>query len=149
MSIGLATADEIRRHEANAYIHHKVPTRIAYLKVYAEGTALSAGDGAMYFTVAEELDGMNLVSVGAHVYTASTSGAVTVMIHNATDTADMLSTALTIDQDEKDSLTAATPAVIDTDNDDVAAGDEIRVDIDGVGVGSKGLELRLGFRHGV
>lgn len=147
MSIGLATGDEIRRHEAKPYIHQNPPTRIAILKVYAEGTALSAGDGAMYFTVPLELDGMNLVSVGAHVYTVSTSGAVTVMIHNATDTADMLSTALTIDQDEKDSKTAATPAVINTATDDVAEGDEIRIDIDGAG-DAKGLEVRLGFRRG-
>ena len=94
-----------------------------------------------------ELNGMNLVTVGACVYTASTLGAVTVMIHNFSDGVDMLSTPLTIDQNEKDSKDAATPPVIDTDHDDVALGDNIRVDIDGIGIGSKGLEVNLGFSN--
>lgn len=143
----LTAAGDYARHEAHPHAHNR-PNKVAILKVYAEDTALAAGDGAMYFTIPQELDGMNLVSVGAHVYTASSSGAVTVQIHNATDTADMLSTAITIDATEKDSLTAATPAVINAATDDVATADEIRVDIDGAGTGAKGLEIRLGFRRG-
>jgi hypothetical protein len=143
----LTASEDTGRHIEHPHAHNR-PNKVAILKVYAEGTALAAGDGAMYFAIPRELDGMNLVSVGAHVYTASSSGAVTVMIHNATDTVDMLSTAITIDATEKDTVTAATPAVIDTAHDDVAEGDEIRVDIDGAGTGAKGLELRLGFRRG-
>lgn len=68
------------------------------------------------------------------------------MIHNLTDTVDMLSTALTIDANEKDSKDATTAAVIDTDHDDVATGDELRFDVDVAGTGTKGLEVRLAFR---
>lgn len=143
----LVSWDDFRRHITNPFAHQP-NNRVAVLKVYAEGITITAGNGAMYFCIPKELSGMNLVSVGAHVYTVSSSGAVTVMIHNATDTQDMLSTALTIDANEKDSVTAATPAVINTSYDDVAEGDEIRVDIDGAGTGAKGLEVRLGFRRG-
>lgn len=119
--------------------------RIAVMKVYNHDGALVAGNGAFYWTIPEQINGKNLVAVGAHVYTVSSSGAVTVMIHNLTDAVDMLSTALTIDENEKDSSTAATPAVINTAVDDVATADEIRIDIDGAGTGAKGLEIRMAF----
>lgn len=121
-------------------------TKTVILKPIAEGTDLTTGDGKMYFTIPIELNGMDLVSVGAHVYTVSSSGLPTVMIHNLTDTVDVLSTAITIDANEKDSKDATTPAVIDTANDDVVTGDEIRIDVDVAGTGTKGLEVRLGFR---
>jgi len=120
-------------------------TRVVVLKVIADDTSLTTGDGKMYFTIPIELNGMNLVSVGAHVYTVSSSGLPTIQIHNLTDTADMLSTRITIDANEKDSKDATAAAVIDTDHDDVATGDEIRIDVDGAGTGTKGLEIRLGF----
>ena len=120
-------------------------SRVAVLKVIADDTALTTGNGKMYFTVPAELNGMNLVTVGAHVYTVSSSGAITVQIHNLTDSADMLSTAITIDAGDKDSKDATTAAVIDTTHDDVATGDEIRIDVDGAGTDTRGLEIRLGF----
>lgn len=121
-------------------------TRVVVLKVIADDTALTTGDGKMYFTIPVELNGMNLVSVGAHVYTASSSGLPLIQIHNLTDTADMLSTRITIDANEKDSKDATAAAVIDTTHDDVATGDEIRIDVDGAGTGTEGLEIRMGFR---
>jgi hypothetical protein len=57
----------------------------------------------------------------------------------------MLTTKITIDANEKHSKDAATPAVIDTANDDVAYGDEIRVDCDVAGTGTLGLEIELVF----
>ena len=123
-----------------------VKTRVVVVKVIADDAALTTGDGKCYFTIPVELNGYNLVSVGAHVYTVSSSGTPIVQLHNLTDTVDMLSTRITIDANEKDSSTAATAAVIDTDHDDVATGDEIRIDVDGAGTGTKGLEVRMGFR---
>jgi hypothetical protein len=58
----------------------------------------------------------------------------------------MLSTALTIDASETDSSTAAAAAVIDTVNDDVATGDQIRIDIDVAGTGAKGLMVEMQFQ---
>lgn len=77
--------------------------------------------------------------VRASLTTASTSGAVTVDINEGGTT--ILSTKLTIDQDEKTSTTAATPAVI---SDDTLADDaEITIDIDGAGTGAVGLKVTL------
>lgn len=116
------------------------------LKVINDTDTLSIGDAKMYFTIPPELNGMNLVDADAHVYTASTSGTPTIQIHNLTDTEDMLSTRITIDANETDSSTAAAAPVIDTDHDDVATADVLRVDVDVAGTGTIGLEVRLAFQ---
>jgi len=123
-------------------------TKTVILKVVADDTAPVAGDGKAHFTIPAELNGMNLVTVGAHVYTASgASGPVTVMIHNLTDTSDMLSTAITIDDTELDSATAGTAAVINASEDDVVTADVLRIDVDDIGdSATRGLEIRMGFR---
>lgn len=118
---------------------------IVILKLFAIGDAVTTGDGKNCFTIDPNLTGMNLTSVGLHAYTASTSGLPTVQVRNQTDTADMLSTLLTLDANEKDSSTATTAAVINTATDDVVTGDEICGDVDIAGTGTIGAELRLGF----
>jgi hypothetical protein len=120
--------------------------RCVILKVYAEATAIAAGDGAMYFAVPGLLDGMNLVSCGGHLYTAATSGVVQVQIANVTSAVDMLTHMLEWDATEKDTATATSAASINTSNDGVAVGEEIRVDIDAAGSGAKGMEVRLTFQ---
>lgn len=86
--------------------------------------------------------------VRANVNTASSSGVVTVDI-NQSDVSGtavtMLSTKLTIDANEKTSVTAATPAVISVPN--IADDKELTIDIDGGGTGAKGLKVTLlGYR---
>ncbi len=110
------------------------------------GSALLAGDGAAYFRVPSTLNGMRLIAVAAAVTTVSSSGAITVQVYNMGIPDDMLTTPLTIDSGEADSLTAATPAVIDAANDEVATGNLIRIDIDGAGTGAKGLIVELQFQ---
>lgn len=80
-----------------------------------------------------------ITGVMATLKTASTSGAVTVDINK--NGGSIFSTLLTIDQDEKTSETAATPAVISTTS--LALGDELTIDIDGAGTGAKGLVVYL------
>jgi hypothetical protein len=109
------------------------------------GSALTTGDGKAYFRINSVMNGWNIVAVAAHVTTASSSGIPTIQFHNVTDTVDLLSTLLTIDANEKDSSTAATPAVINTANDDVATADEWRVDVDVAGTGAKGLVVEIVF----
>ena len=110
-------------------------------------TDLTTGDGKFYFRVPSALDGMNLVAVHAEVITAGTTGTTDIQIHNLTDTADMLSTKITIDSGETGSDTGATPAVIDTANDDVAENDLLRVDVDAVSTTApKGLIVTCEFR---
>jgi len=108
------------------------------------GDAITTGDGKAYFFIPAAWDGFNLIAVQAHVTTVSSSGAPLIQVRNVTQTADMLSTRITIDQSEKNSKDA-TPAVIDTSNDDVANGDEIAIDIDTAGTGAKGLMVALTF----
>jgi hypothetical protein len=114
----------------------------------AEGTTdLATGDGQAYFMVPAELNGMNLVGVRAGVVTAGTTGTTDFQIHNLTQTADMLSTKLTIDSGETTSATAATAAVIDTANDDVATNDVLRIDVDAVSTTAPaGGFITLSFR---
>lgn len=120
---------------------------VTFLVTDPGGSALAVGDGQFYWRVPSTLNGMDLIAVAGKVITASSGGTlITVQIHNLTQAADMLTTRLTIDNGETDSLTAATAAVIDTANDDVATGDTIRVDVDQCGSGAKGLIIELQFR---
>ena len=111
-------------------------------------TDTATGDGAGYVTVPDGVGGMNLVGVHARVITAGVTGTLDVQIHNLTQTADMLSTVITIDTTETGSDTGATPAVIDTANDDVADWDVLRIDVDAVhsGTPAKGLIVTMIFQ---
>ena len=123
-------------------------TKSVIIKVVGDTTAFpSVADGVIRFTVPAELTGMDLITVGAHVYTASDGGtAINVGIYNQTDACEMLSTRITIDNSKTDSATAGTAAVIDTSHDDVATGDVLRIDVKQCGANAKGFELRMGFR---
>lgn len=109
-----------------------------------------AATGAFWFHIGERLSGMNLVYAHAENIVAATgtgTQTTTIQIYNITQTADMLTTELTIDEDETGSDTAATAYVIDTANDDVTENDVIRIDIDAVPstTGGSGLIVTLGF----
>jgi len=107
-----------------------------------DSTALTSGDGKAYFPrIPSYMNGWNIIEVAANMVAGT--GAVTIMIHNLTQTADVLSTALTIDANEKDSKDAATPAVIDTAEDDLTTGDRLRIDIDGAGTGTTWLDVQI------
>jgi hypothetical protein len=120
--------------------------RIVQIKIFDDATAVTTGDGKFHFFISSELDGYNLVDADAGVSTVSSSGTPTVQIYNVTQTADMLSTRITIDANEKTSYSAATAPVIDAANDDVATGDELRIDVDVAGTGTKGLSVILTFQ---
>ena len=103
--------------------------------------------GAFWFHIGERLAGMNLVYCHAENIVAATgTGTTTIQIYNVTQTADMLTTELTIDEDETGS-DQATAYAIDAANDDVAENDVIRIDIDAVPstTGGNGLIVTLGF----
>jgi hypothetical protein len=125
-------------------------TKQVVIAVTPFDSTLAAGNGQAVWTVPAELNGMRLVSVGAHVYIASSSGLPTFrpQIKRLSDdsTVYMCSTLISIDVNKRDSSTAATPAVIDTNNNVIATGDEIWIDCTAAGTGTKGGEVRLGFR---
>ena len=115
------------------------------LKIDSDLTPLVTGDGKLYFPIPQWLNGWNLYSANAFVTTVSSSGAITIMINNATDGADMLSTAITIEEGETTSYDATTPSVVDPDHDDVVTADMIRVDCDDDGTGALGFGIYLEF----
>lgn len=124
--------------------------RIMYIKVLANDTALTTGDGKAYITIPIELNGMNLILAHAAVYTTSSGAAPAVSLERSTDFGsgwdDMLSTGITIDATEYSSYTAGTLPVIDGAKDDVATGNWIRVNVDTAGTGTKGLDVILTFQ---
>lgn len=115
------------------------------IRVIERGTAVTTGDGKESFFIPKKWDGYDLAHVAAAVTVVSSSGLPTIQIHNVTDTVDMLSTRITIDAGEKHSKDATAPAVIDTGNDDVAEGDEIRIDVDVAGTDTEGLVVEMAF----
>jgi hypothetical protein len=131
----------------SAGVQWVAPTHVVSIQVTdPNGDALTTGDGKAYFRVPSTLNGTNLVAVAAHITTVSSSGTPTVQIANVTQAVDMLTTKITIDANEKDSSTAAAAAAIDAANDDVATGDELRVDVDVAGTGAKGLIVEMQFQ---
>jgi len=124
-------------------------TTVQYLQAVAIDFTTDATivDAHHYFHIPAALDGVNLIEVHAEVITAGTTGLLTIQVADITQSADMLSTKLTIDSGETGSDTAATPAVIDTTKDNVAENDVIRIDVDTIhtGTASKGLIITLGF----
>lgn len=123
--------------------------RIVELILLDDGTDTATGDGAgdITFTVPSEINGWNLVNAHAAVEVAGATGTTDIQIYNVTQTADMLTTKITIDSGELTSYTAATPPVIDTSNDDVATGDALRFDVDAVSTtAAKGLKVIMTFQ---
>ena len=107
-----------------------------------ESTALTTGTAKVTFRMPHA---MTLSSVRASLSTAQASGNIFTVDINESGTS-VLSTKLTIDNTEKTSTTAATPAVI---SDTALADDaEITIDIDQIGNGTaKGLKVTLiGYR---
>ena len=118
--------------------------RTIIVKCVADTVGPSVGNGITHVTIPSTLDGKNLFTAQAHVYTAGTGSLTTVQLHNLTDGQDMLSTAITIDSGEKDSSTAATPSVTGAYN-GVSTADVIRIDVDVVATNTLGLEVRMVF----
>jgi len=118
-----------------------------HISIFGPTEAVVAGDYAnpVPFFIPAELDETRLRDVELYVVVVSASGDPTVQIHNVTGSVDMLTTAVSCDAGEKTSLTATTPVVIDATNSQVAAGDEVRFDVDDAGSGTLGMLVKVGF----
>lgn len=116
------------------------------VKLFANTEPWRSGDDLDRLSCPLALNGKNLSKVYVDdITTASSSGILTIQLHNLTDGVDMLSTPLTVDEGETTSRTAATPFVVDTTHDDIATGDSIRIDIDDKGTGVTGGNLTFEF----
>lgn len=106
------------------------------IAVSDETTSITTGTAKVTFRMPYAF---TVTEVRASLTTASTSGAPQVDINEGG--VSILSTKLTIDVNEKTSVTAATPPVI---SDSTLADDaEITIDIDTAGTGAKGLKVYL------
>ena len=114
-----------------------LPTEIQ-LAVSDETTALTTGTAKVTFRMPYA---MTLTEVRASLSTTQTSGSILTVDINESGSS-VISTKLTIDNTEKTSTTATTPAVI---SDSALADDsEITIDIDQIGDGTaKGLKITL------
>lgn len=105
-------------------------------------TALAAGDKA-YWRVPAKFTGGLLVGVAAACKVGSSAGIITLAVKNGATS--MLTTNITIDQAETDTLTAAVAAVIDAAHDDLATGNMLEISVvdTGTGVTYCGVELTV------
>lgn len=115
--------------KGTAYFKKPIVVHIPFL---GSGTDATTGDGKAFFETPEELNGMNIVAVGAYNYVAGTTNTMDIQLRNVTQAADILSTKVTIDTTERSSRTAAAPAVINTSEDDLQTGDMLAVDVDAI-----------------
>lgn len=117
-----------------------VPYRVPIIiPVSDETTGLSTGTAKVTFRMPYAF---KLTSVRSSLTTVSSSGLTTVDINVSGST--ILSTKLTIDQGEKTSTTAATPAVLTTPAGvDIADDAEVTIDIDVVHSSAAGLKVTL------
>ena len=120
--------------------------RSVILQPIADGATHTTGDGKQYFPTPEWMAGWNLVDVRTRIITAGTTNLFSVMVHNLTQTADMLSTVCSIDTGELLSDTAAAAVVIDAAEDDITSGDLLRIDFDAIHTTpGKGAYIELVF----
>lgn len=93
--------------------------------------------------IPEHWHGAVLTNVSAGVFTVSSSGVVTVRVYNATVGQNVLSTNVTIDANERTSLTAATPPVVNATYATLTKGDLFQFFVETAGTGAKGLQVDL------
>lgn len=93
--------------------------------------------------IPEHWHGATLTNVSAGVFTVSSSGVVTVRVYNATLGQNVLSTNVTIDANERTSLTAATPPVVNATYATLTKGDLFQFFVETAGTGAKGLQVDL------
>ena len=138
-----------------AYLKSAADKRMVSVQVFSRAAALATGDAKVDFGHAPaEMTGFNLINVIVQLFAKSTSGLPTVQIARgrqpdattALAYVDMLSTRVTVDENEFSSLNATAALVIDTANDDVLSGDMFRVDVDTAGTAATGMWVTLEFQ---
>lgn len=113
-----------------------------------QGQVFAPGATKAIVRIPPELNGMSLTSVGACCTTAGATGTTSIQFRRVRSggSVDMLSTSITIEAGETDSLTAATQAVINAANRGVQSGDQIHFDVSSVGAGALGVFVSFTFK---
>jgi hypothetical protein len=139
--------DTVKALTADALAGSNMGEKVVQIRVFDVAIDTATGDRKATFVVPSSMHLMNLVEVHGEVDTAGTTNTLDVQLRNVTQTADMLSTKLTIDTGETGSDTAATGYVINASEDDLATYDVIAVDVDAVhSTAAKGLVVTMIFR---
>jgi len=132
-------ADEVLKTDGSGALSWTAQDKTVVFQLSASDltTDLTTGAAKAYFRAPHAF---TLTAVRASLATAQSSGSILTVDINENGTS-VLSTKLTVDNSEKTSTTAATPAVI---SDSAIADDaEITIDIDQAGTGAKGLVVTL------
>lgn len=110
-------------------------------------TDCATGDGKAFLPIPLSLDGLSLIGIHGECKVAGVTTTMDMQVHNVTQAVNLLSTLLTWDTGETGTDTAATPAVIKSNGDEiVAAYDVLRLDFDSVHTTpAKGCILTLRF----
>lgn len=113
---------------------------VLFIKVFGDFKTVIAGDEKFRFLISRDMDGMSLTDCEAYV---TTPGANLIQLRKSFTNVDMLSTRITIDSGEYNSMDAAVQPVINEAVAEVAHGDHISIDVDTGG--GKGLGVYLTF----
>lgn len=108
-----------------------------YVNLADKTSALATGESAQDFEVPYD---MTLAEVQGHLSTAQTSGSIATFDVKV-NTVSILSTKITIDNNERSSLTAATQPVISAPS--LSRGDRVTFHVDQAGTGGKGPSVKL------
>jgi hypothetical protein len=138
-----ASGNANKRIAANGTTFELVDDTKYFTVLLNAGVALTSGDDAARVRIPPALNGWRVSYVAAS--RKSGTGTLTIQLRNVTQAVDILSTRVTVDSGETDSLTAATAAVINTSNDDVATGDQIAIDVDDAGTSTLYAILQFGL----
>ncbi len=124
---------------------------VLHIKVFPDTEVVTTGDQKFEFKISHDMDGMVLTDVETFVTTVSSSGLVTIQLRKRGQSGatidDMLSTKCSIDANEFNSQTAATPFVIDPAESGVVDTYHVSIDVDAAGSGAKGLGVILTFEE--
>ena len=126
--------------DADGTIDLRVGTRSLTVACSDETTALTTGAAKATFRMPQAA---TISAVRASVTTAPAGSVLTVDINKGTSPTSILSTKITIDAGEKTSTTAATPAALDTNENDVSDDEEMTIDIDTIGSSTAGAGLKV------
>lgn len=152
VTVAGASQGELLTYNSSIWIASGLPAEpIRYIELepfsFVGQIPCSTGDGKAYFHVTAGLDGLSLVECHAEVKLAGTTGTMSIMVANETQSVDMLTTALSVDSGETGSDTAASSYAIKSNGDEVISeNDMVRLDFDAVhSTPASGCIVSLGF----
>ena len=140
---GVSETDLMSQKSITDLVNYTLECVIIARNIIDPAIYLATGDAQATWLVTQEFNGMSLLRVVASVAVASSSGLPTFQVRNVTTGFHMLSTPVTIDATETNSLTALTPAVINAAYKVLTTGDLIAFDCDVAGTGTKGWDITI------